>query len=54
MAMNNMKSNQQILPHLTTQRTKENEENNLLSLTDQLEAWEEKFQPLSQMRKLHI
>ena len=30
MAMNNMKSKQ-----LTTQRTKENEENGLLSLTDQ-------------------
>jgi hypothetical protein len=35
MAMNNMKSNTQILPQLTTQWTKENEENSLLSLTDQ-------------------
>ena len=54
MAMNNMKSNQQILPRLTTQRTKENEENILLSLTDQLKAWEDKFHPHSQMRKLHL
>jgi hypothetical protein len=38
MAMNNMKSNQQILPQLTTQRTKENEDNSLLSLTNQLKA----------------
>ena len=37
-----------ILPPLTTQRTKENEGNNLLSLTDQLKAWEEKFQLLFQ------
>ena len=33
--MNNMKSTNKILPQLTTQRTKENEENSLLSLTDQ-------------------
>ena len=38
----------------TTYMTKENEDNNLLSLTDQLEAWEEKFWLFSQMRKLHI
>ena len=36
------------------ERTKENEENTLLSLTDQHKVWEEKFQPFSQMRKLHI
>jgi hypothetical protein len=34
MEMNNMKSNQQNTSQLTTQRTKENEENSLLSLTN--------------------
>ena len=35
MSMNNMNQINKILPQLTTQRTKENEENSLLSLTDQ-------------------
>ena len=35
MAMANMKSNQQNTSQLTNQRTKDNEENSLLSLTDQ-------------------
>ena len=50
----NMESMKRAIKQLTTKRTKENEENNLLSLINQLKAWEEKFWPLSQMIKLHI
>ena len=45
MSMNNMRSKQQNTSQLTTQRTKENWENSLLSLTNQQKVWEEKFNP---------
>ena len=54
MEMTNMKSNQQVLPKQTTERTKENEENSPVSFTDQQKIWEKKFRPFSQMRKLHM
>ena len=43
MAMNNMKSNSQILPQLTTQWTQKNEENSLISLIVKQKVGEEKF-----------
>ena len=38
MEMNNMRSSQQMLPQLITQKDKENEKNNLISLTNQLKV----------------